>query len=224
MAGSRRLLALAERYPQLRVAVGIHPEEAGAFAPSHLEALAELTRHPRVVAVGEVGLDYVRAGVPRHLQIEVFRAQVRLARDCGFPLVVHNREADGDVEGILKEEGATRVILHCFTGPPEVATRWAAAGWMISLAVPLTFANAGALRDAARCVPAGRLLVETDAPYLAPAPFRGRRCEPAYLIHTARELAALRGISTETLEAVLEENARQAFGLRDDKPSHVRVT
>lgn len=222
--GSRRVLGLVQRYPHLRAAVGIHPEEAGAFTPSHLEALAELTRHPRVVAVGEVGLDYLRADVPRHLQIEVFRAQVRLARDRGLPLVVHNREAYEDIEEILKEEGATRVILHCFTGPPEVATRWAAAGWMISLAGPLTFANAGALREAARGVPADRLLVETDAPYLAPVPFRGRRCEPAYLVHTARALAALRGINTGTLEAVLEENARQAFGLRDDMPSHVRVT
>lgn len=214
--GSRRVLAMAERYPQVRAAVGIHPEAAGDAAPDDFKALAGLVRHPQVVAVGEVGLDYVREGVLRRTQIEAFRAQVRLARRDGLPLVVHNREASEDVERILIGEGATRVIMHCFSGTPEVAARWAAAGWMISFAGPLTFPRAGALREAARCVPADRLLVETDAPYLAPVPLRGRRCEPAYLVHTARELAELRGVDTEALEATLEKNARRVFSFTDD--------
>ncbi len=207
--GSRRTLTLADRYPNVRAAVGIHP--ASAAGAGALAALVELIRHPRVVAIGEVGLDYVRSSVPREIQAEAFRAQVRLARREGLAVVVHNREAHADVERILREEEASPVVCHCFTGTPETALRWAEAGWMISLAGSLTFASAGSLRDVARCVPADRLLVETDAPYLAPVPVRGRRCEPAFLVHTARALGALRGMSDTALESVLEENARRTF-------------
>ena len=218
LEGSRRVLALADRVPELRAAVGIHPEAAGDAGPSDLEALADLAHHSRVVAIGEVGLDYVREGAACHVQIDIFRAQVRLARRQSLPLVVHNRGAHEDVERVLMEEGAGRVIMHCFSGSPEVAVRWAEAGWMISFAGPLTFANAGTLREAARGVPQDRLLVETDAPYLAPAPHRGRRCEPAYLVHTARQLAHLRGIPPAALEGILEHNARRVFGIDDTKP------
>lgn len=209
--GSRRAVALAGEYPSVRAAVGIHPEFAGSATRAELLALAEMARHPRVVAVGEVGLDYVREDVPRDIQHDAFRAQVRLARRHDLPLVIHNRAAHEDVERILQDEGATRVIMHCFSGPPETAVRWAAAGWMISLAGPLTFASAGALRDVARTVPADRLLVETDAPYLAPVPVRGRRCEPAFLLHTARVLADLRGLPKDALEAILEANVKRTF-------------
>lgn len=209
--GSRRALALADRYRQIRVAVGIHPASAdGADAPA-LDEVATLARHPRVVAIGEVGLDYARERVPRGVQVEAFRAQIRLARRAGLPVVVHCRDAYDDVERILNEEGATHVIAHCFTGTLEMAMRWAATGWMLSFAGPLTFANSGPLRDAARGIPADRILVETDAPYLAPVPLRGRRCEPAFLVHTARTLATLRGVAPESLEAALEENARRVF-------------
>lgn len=211
--GSRRALALADRYANVRVAVGIHPDEAGTADPAALDVLAGLVRHPRVVAIGEVGLDYVRAATPRTVQAQAFQAQVRLARREGLPIVIHNREAHDDVERILREEGAARVVCHCFSGTPETALRWAEAGWMISLAGPLTFSNAGSLREIAQRVPASRLLVETDAPYLAPVPRRGRRCEPAFLVHTAQALAALRGVSSEILEAVLEENSRRVFGV-----------
>ncbi len=209
--GSRRALALADRYRHIRAAVGIHPASADTADSPALEEIAALARHPRVVAIGEVGLDYLRERVPRRVQVEAFRAQVRLARREDLPLVVHTREAVEDVERILHEEGSTRVIAHCFTGTPETAMRWAAAGWTLSFAGPLTFANAESLREAARCIPAERILVETDAPYLAPVPVRGRRCEPAFLVHTARTLAGLRGVSTDALEAVLEDNARRAF-------------
>lgn len=213
IAGSRNVLALAERYPEVWAAVGVYPEFAGQLDAAALEALEALVRRPRVVAIGEVGLDYARVETPRPVQREALRAQVRLARRLDLPVVVHNREAYDDVEGILRDEGAVRVILHCFTGTPDVAARWADAGWMISLAGPVTFGSAGPLRDVARQVPAGRLLLETDAPYLAPAPVRGRRCEPADLVHTARMVAELRGASIDALEAVLEENARRTFGI-----------
>ncbi len=211
---SRRALALADRHTAVRVAIGIHPEAAASADAAALDALAELARHPNVVAIGEVGLDYVRADAPREVQRQAFRAQVRLAGRQGLPVVVHNRDAHDDVAGILRDEGAAYVVCHCFSGPADTAVRWAEAGWMISLAGPLTFPTAGSLRDVARRVPADRLLVETDAPYLAPVPFRGRRCEPAFVVHTARTLADLRGISNDALEAILEENARRVFGLR----------
>lgn len=215
--GSRRALALAERYRQVRVAVGIHPASADSADTRALDEIAALARHPRVIAIGEVGLDYVRERVPRRVQIEAFRAQVRLARREDLPLVVHTREAFDDVEGILTEEGAVRVIAHCFTGTPETAVRWASAGWLLSFAGPLTFSNAESLREAARRVPPDRILVETDAPYLAPVPVRGRRCEPAFLVHTARVLADLRGLTPASLETILEDNAQRAFRVNEEQ-------
>jgi TatD DNase family protein len=212
---SRRALALAAQHQQLRVAVGIHPASADTADARALEDVAALAGDPRAIAIGEVGLDYARERVPRRVQVEVFRAQVRLARRVGLPLVVHTRDAFDDVERILNEEGSTGAIAHCFTGTPETAMRWAAAGWMLSFAGPLTFANADSLREAARCVPADRILVETDAPYLAPVPVRGRRCEPAFLIHTARVLADLRGVPIDSLEAAVEDNARRIFRLNE---------
>ncbi len=216
VGASRRVIALAERYPSVVAAVGIHPETAESATPAALEELAMLARHPRVVAIGEVGLDYYRDRVPRHLQMETFRSQIRLAREAGLPVVVHDREAHGDVERILDDEGATRVVLHCFSGTPEMALRCTAAGWTVSMAGPLTFAKSSSLREVARCVPLDRMLVETDAPYLAPEPFRGRRCEPAFLVHTAHALAALRGMTDEALAAALAETARRVFALTDE--------
>jgi TatD DNase family protein len=214
--GSRRALALAERYASIVAAVGIHPEAAGSALQEDFEALAVLARHPRAVAIGEVGLDYYRDHTPHPVQIAAFRSQIRLARDAGLPLVVHDREAHADVEQVLRDEGAVRVVLHCFSGTPEMALRCAAAGWTISFAGPLTFAKSSSLREAARSLPLERMLVETDAPYLAPEPFRGRRCEPAFLIHTAHALAAAREIDVGTLAAALEQNARRVFALSDE--------
>ena len=209
--GSRRAIALAERYPDVWATVGIHPGAAASADAAAFQALAELARHPRVVAVGETGLDYVHERAPRRVQADAFTKHVRLAREAGLPLVIHNREASEDVERILTDGGACAVVMHCFTGGPDLAVRWAEVGWMISLAGPLTFAKAGALREVARRVPADRLLVETDAPYLAPVPVRGRRCEPAFVVHTAHMLAALRDISADALAAVLAENGARVF-------------
>lgn len=222
--GSRRAIALAERHSSVVAAVGIHPAEAGGIAPAALVELAALAHHPRVVAIGEVGLDYYRDHVPRATQIEVFRAQIRLAGKTGLPLIVHDREAHADVERILNDEGATRVVLHCFSGTPEMALRCAAAGWTISFAGPLTFAKSSSLREAARGVPLERVLLETDAPYLAPEPWRGRRCEPAFLIHTAHALATLRGLDASTLAAALSRNVRHVFALSDEVMSFAAGT
>jgi TatD DNase family protein len=221
--GSRGVISLAERYSSVVAAVGIHPEAADSATGAALDELTALARHPRVVAVGEVGLDYYRDRVPRPVQREAFRAQIRLARAAGLPLVVHDRDAHEDVEHILRDEGVARVILHCFSGTPEMALRCAATGWTISMAGPLTFAKSSGLREVAACVPLDRMLVETDAPYLSPEPLRGRRCEPAFLIHTAHALATIREMDDEALAAALVQNARRVFGLSDDLVSGVPV-
>lgn len=213
VAGTERVLGLARRYPAVRAAAGIYPEHAAEADASALDALERLARDASVVAIGEIGLDYVHGAAAKAAQIEAFRAQVRLARRLDLPVVVHDREAHDDVERILVEEGASKVVLHCFSGTPEMAARCAVRGWMISLAGPVTFRNAGSLRDVARVVPEDRLLVETDAPYLSPVPMRGRRCEPAFVLYTARAVADLRGISPAALEAAIERNARRIFGV-----------
>jgi TatD DNase family protein len=216
-AGARLALELARRYSMLRVAVGIHPEHAGEFAAGALDELAHLARDEAVVAIGEIGLDYARAGTAKEAQQEAFRQQIRLARRLDLPAVVHDREAHDDVERILFEERASKVILHCFSGTAAMAARCAAAGWMISLAGPVTFRNAGSLREVARMVPDDRLLLETDAPYLSPVPVRGRRCEPAFVVHTGKAVAALRSVSSDAVERAVERNARAVFSVSADR-------
>lgn len=217
VAGAERVLALTRRYAAVRAAVGVHPEHAGEADAAAVEAIGRLARDPAVVAIGEIGLDYSRGDAAKAGQVDAFRAQVRLARRLDLPVVVHDREAHDDVERILGDEGASKVVLHCFSGPPEMAARCAAAGWMISIAGPVTFRNAGGLREVARAVPEDRLLVETDAPYLSPVPVRGRRCEPAFVVYTAHAIAGLRGISPAALEAAVARNARRVFGVSEER-------
>ncbi|HKX17915.1 MAG TPA: TatD family hydrolase [bacterium] len=213
IAGAERVLELARRYASVRAAAGIYPEHAAAADAAALDALERLARDEAVVAIGEIGLDYVRSAATKPAQAEAFRAQVRLARRLDLPVIVHDRGAHDDVERILVEEGASKVVLHCFSGTPEMAVRCAGRGWMISLAGPVTFRSAGSLRDVARLLPEDRLLLETDAPYLSPAPMRGRRCEPAFVQYTARAVADLRGITPAALEAALERNVGRTFGV-----------
>jgi TatD DNase family protein len=214
---AERVVALTRRYPAVLAAVGIHPEHANEANAAAITALERAARRPSVVAIGEIGLDYARGLQHKAAQIEAFRAQIRLARRLDLPVVVHDREAHDDVERILQEEGASKVMLHCFSGPPEMAARCAAAGWMISLAGPVTFRNAGALRETARLLPEEALLIETDAPYLSPVPVRGRRCEPAFLIYTARAIAALRDVTPESLAGVVARNAGRFFGVSEER-------
>jgi TatD DNase family protein len=209
--GSRRTIALAEHYPCVLAAVGIHPDAAETATPEALAALAGLARHPRVVAIGEVGLDYVRTPAGRDRQRDAFQAQLALAREAGLPVVVHDREAHDDVEAMLRDAGCRAVVLHCFSGGLAMAQRCAARGWMLSLAGPLTFPRSSTLRAVAAAVPLDRLLVETDAPYLAPVPVRGRRCEPAFVVHTAAALAHARGMAPAALAAALRENIGRVF-------------
>lgn len=212
VGGSRAAVALAGRAPGLWAAVGIHPHDASAVEASALEEIARLVTAPRVVAVGEIGLDFYRNLAPRAEQERVFRALIGVARRAGKPLVVHCREAHADVLRVLAEERAQEVggIMHCFSGDVDTARQCLELGFLISLAGPLTYPNARALPAVARWVPADRLVIETDCPFLPPQGYRGRRNEPAYLAVTAARLAELRG---EPLEVVAEQTTRNACAL-----------
>ncbi len=213
LESSRRAVALADRYPVVYAAVGIHPNHAHQARAEDFAALAELGRHPKVVAIGECGLDYVRDRCPREVQQENLRRHVRLANALRKPLVVHNREAHTDLLCILEEEGAMRVVMHMFTGPVEHALACARKGYWMGVGGVVTYPNAHGVREAVRAIPDPLLLVETDAPYLAPHPDRGRRNEPAALPRIVEALAEIRQQGTEAVAALVDQNARVCFGL-----------
>jgi TatD DNase family protein len=202
--GARTTLARAEREPGVYACLGVHPHEAAA--PGDLDELRELLAHPRAVAVGETGLDYFRDYAPRGAQQHLFDRQLALAREVGKPVVIHTRAADDDTRERLAGHDGT-VILHCFSSPPLFDDALE-HGWYVSFAGNVTYKNAYDLRDCARRVPGDRILVETDSPYLAPQAVRGRRNEPAYVVHTSVFLSELRGEDVGTLADV---NASRAF-------------
>jgi len=205
-----RVRKLAETYPHLHASVGVHPDYEGvAVTAGQLVALAN---HPRVVAIGETGLDYYRLKGDLEWQRERFRAHIRAARECGKPLIVHTREAADDTLRIMREEGAGEAggVMHCFTESWEVAEAAMGMGFYISFSGIVTFKNAKALREVARRVPLENMLVETDAPYLAPVPYRGKTNQPGYVRHVAAEIARLKGV---TLEQVAEKTTYNYYKL-----------
>ncbi len=206
-----RVRALAETHPRLFATVGVHPDypDAGTVAVDELAALAN---HPRIVAVGETGLDYYRLSGDFEWQRERFRVHIRAARACGKPLVIHTRSAAADTLRIMREEGAAEVggVMHCFTETLEVAQAAVEMGFLISFSGIVTFRNAGPLREVVKALPLERILVETDAPYLAPVPHRGKVNRPAYVRHVAEEIARLRAVSFGEVAAATTANF---FGL-----------
>ncbi|HEX4221752.1 MAG TPA: TatD family hydrolase [Pseudonocardiaceae bacterium] len=195
-------------------AVAVHPTRTTKFADSARHALKELARQPHVVAIGETGLDYYWDYSPRDVQQAAFRWHIELAKQVGKPLMIHDRDAHDDVLSILDEEGAPEtVIFHCFSGDVEMARRCVDAGYVLSFAGPVTFRNAAPLREAARIVPGEQLLVETDAPFLTPHPFRGRPNEPYCAAYTVRALADLRGVDVLDLARTVNSTAERIFGL-----------
>jgi TatD DNase family protein len=211
LTGAREALDLAERHSGVYACLGIHPHEAGSVEPSEVDGLRPLLEHPKAVAVGETGLDYFRDYAPREAQRALFERQLELAREVGKPVVIHTRAADDDTaELLLRHDGP--VVLHCFSSP-ALLERARVRGWYVSFAGNVTYKNAYELRVAARAVPADRLLAETDSPYLAPQPVRGRRNEPAYVVHTYRALAEARGLEPSALARQIDANAAAAFGL-----------
>ncbi len=208
------ILAIAEKYPNVFCSVGTHPHNADEELDVTADDLVRLSAHSKVVAIGEAGLDYFYDNAPRDAQAEGLRRHIAAARTTGLPLVIHSRSADDDMAAILTEEsgkGAFPFLLHCFSAGPDLARIGVELGGYVSFSGILTFPKSEELRDIARTVPRDRMIVETDAPYLAPKPFRGKRNEPAYVAHTAEVLAQAIGVSSEEIAEITTENAFRIF-------------
>jgi TatD DNase family protein len=219
LAPARAAIALAKRLPdRVGAAVGVHPHDAVTLTDALCTELAALVREPEVVAVGEIGLDYHYDHSPRDVQRAAFARLVALAREVNKPIVIHTRSAPEDTIAILESEGARDVggVIHCFSEDRPFAAKALDLGFDVSFSGIVTFKNATGVHDVAKWAPIDRILVETDSPYLAPVPLRGKPCEPAYVVHTAKRVAELRGISVDDLAAATTANAartfRRAFG------------
>jgi TatD DNase family protein len=208
-------IALAEKYDFIYSAVGWHPQDAKDMQDEDFQWLRELSKHKKVVAIGEIGLDYYWDTSPKDVQKEVFRKQIRLARELQMPIIIHDREAHQDIVDILREENAAEIggIMHCFSGSLEIAEACLEMNFYISFGGPVTFKNAKKPKEIAKQIPMNRLLVETDCPYLTPEPYRGKRNESGYVRYVAEEVAALRGMSFEELASITFENANRLFRL-----------
>lgn len=209
-----RVVATAAREPDVWASVGIHPHEADQHADLGEGALMEAAAHPRVIGIGETGLDYYYDKSDRAVQQALFRTHIGVSRKTGLPLIVHTRDAEEDTANILADEmgkGAFPALIHCFTASAGFAGKMLDLGLMISLSGIVTFKNASDLQDVARTIPEDRLLVETDSPFLAPVPHRGKKCEPAYTVDTARFIAGLRGVEFDELAAKTTRNFFSLF-------------
>lgn len=208
------VLAIAERFDNVSCSVGIHPHEAAVEPETNVERLTSLAQHPKVVAFGETGLDYYYEHSPRLEQERSFRTHITAARENGLPVIVHTRDADAETASILTDEmkkGAFTGVIHCFSSGRDLAEQCLALGFYISLSGIVTFKKAEALREVVKIVPMDRILVETDSPYLAPVPFRGKTNEPAYVAHTAAAVAEIKGISRDDLARRTTENFFRLF-------------
>ena len=209
------VIAIAEAHPDIWASVGIHPHEADAHPDIDTDDLVAAARHPRVVAIGETGLDYFYDKSDRDRQRSSFRSHIIASRETQLPLIVHTRDAEADTYALLSDEmgkGAFPGVIHCFTASQDFADKALALDFYISLSGIVTFKNARDLQEIAATIPLDRLLIETDSPFLAPVPMRGRPCEPAYVAHTAKFLADLRGINVEELAEITATNYFRLFG------------
>jgi len=214
MADFPKIRAIAEQHPQIYCSVGVHPNNVAEAPLADIETLLIASMHPKVIGLGETGLDYHYETSPREMQQESFRRHIIVARETGLPLIIHTRDADEDTVRMLKEEtakGAFPFLIHCFTSTQWLAEESIKLGGYISLSGILTFKNAKEIQESARNLPLDRLLVETDAPYLAPAPHRGKRNEPAFTRHTCEFLAQLKGVSYEECAAQTTDNFYRLF-------------
>lgn len=213
LSSARRAIELAEFYPFIWASAGVHPHDAETeFNP---DLLTELASHERVRAIGETGLDFFRDWSPRDLQEKWFRAQIGIARTLKKPLIIHSREAATECLQILKEESASDVggVFHCFAEDAQFATKLEAINFLVSFPGTLTFKKADTVREAARLIPLEQILIETDAPYMAPTPHRGKRCESAYVVETAKALAEVKGITLEEVAVATTASAMKFFGI-----------
>jgi TatD DNase family protein len=204
---------LAEKYENVWASVGVHPHDASKVEARTFDDLRTLARHPKVIGIGEIGLDYHYDFSPREMQREVFVEQMKIAEESAKPVIIHTREAWDDTLSVLRGPG----ILHCFTGDADQAKTGIELGFHLAFGGVVTFPKSDALREAVRVTPADKLLVETDCPYLAPVPFRGKRNEPSYLPHTVRKVAEVRGVSEDEIAELTTRNFEELFGLRVPK-------
>ena len=211
---SRAALALAEQFPHVYAAVGIHPEDCAGYTDADLDALRQLCRHDKAVAIGEIGLDYYWAeNPPREFQQQVFRRQLELALELDMPVIIHDREAHGDSLAIVKEYPGLRGVFHCFSGSPEMAAELLKRGWYLGFDGPITYKNAKRAPEVAAITPLDRILVETDSPYMTPVPFRGKRNDSRYLPYVLEKLAEWKGVTTEEMTDITFANGKRLFGI-----------
>ncbi|MEE1262129.1 TatD family hydrolase [Ruminococcus sp.] len=210
---AKRVIAMAEKYGFMYAAVGVHPENLENLPGDYLDRIAELTKHPKVVAVGETGLDY-HWDIPRELQKRVFEEQLKLSLDLKMPIIVHDREAHGDVFDLLRRY-RPNALVHCFSGSVELMREAVRMGMYISLGGVVTFKNARHSVEVASEIPLDRLLLETDAPYMAPVPFRGKRCDSSMIIFAAEKIAQLRDMTAQQVLDITAENAKRFYSIED---------
>lgn len=215
LASSIKAVDLAQEYENIYAAVGIHPHDAKTMDDDTIEVLKSLLKKDKVIAVGEIGLDYHYDFSPRDIQRKWFREQIKLAKEFNLPIIVHDREAHKDVYDILKEEqdGTLRGVLHCFSGSVEMAKEYIKMGFYISFAGPVTFKNAKTPKETVKSIDINRILIETDSPYLTPHPHRGKRNEPLYVRYVAAMIAELKGLTIEEVARITAENTKRLFGI-----------
>ena len=212
---SKKAVALAAQYPHVYAAVGYHPENCAPYTPSDLDVLREMARNPKVVAIGEIGLDYYwEQNPPRELQQEVFRAQLALAQELNLPVIVHDRDAHADCLAIVKEFPALRGVFHCYSGSVEMARELWKLGWYTGFDGPVTYKNARKTVEVAQEVPMDQLLLETDSPYMAPVPVRGTRNDSRNIRHIAEKIAELRGMTADEVIRIAADNGRRLFAIQ----------
>ena len=212
VASSRTAVELAHRFPHIYAAVGIHPENCGDFRPEHLTEIRALAQEDKVVAIGEIGLDYYwPENPPRDLQQQVLRQQLALARELALPVIIHDREAHADTLSIVREFPGVTGVFHCFSGSPEMARELLQMGWYLGFDGPVTYKNARRAPEVAAVTPPERMLIETDSPYMTPVPYRGKRNDSGYVYLVAEKLAAWKGLAPEELARITTENGKRLF-------------
>ena len=210
---SKDCVAMAEKYPFVYAAVGTHPDTADEVNDAVLDAYREMVKHPKVLAIGEIGLDYYYETISREIQIKAFRMQMELARELQMPVIVHERNAHDDGMRVVKDFKGVTGVFHCYSGSAEMARQLVNMGWYIGFTGVLTFKNARKAVETAESIPLERIVLETDCPFMAPEPFRGKRNDPGYLYRMAERLAEIRGISVEQVHQITTENAKRLYRL-----------
>ena len=211
LENSRQAIAIAEKYPFVYAAVGTHPDTADEVNEAVIEEYRRLCSHEKVKAIGEIGVDYYYETIPREVQLKAFRMQMELARETGLPVIIHERDAHDDGMRIVKEFPDVTGVFHCYSGSAEMAKQLVKMGWYIGFTGVLTFKNARKAVETAQAIPLERIVLETDCPFMAPEPFRGKRNHPGYLYRMAERLAELRGLSVEEVHAITTENGKRLY-------------